>query len=526
MPRTVDQLPQFLRQYCIEHDTSRYSHRDHAAWRYIMRRALPFFREHAVAGYEQGLAKTGLSIDRIPHIDEIDQKLQTFGWGAVPVCGFIPPWAFLEFQARQILPIATDMRQVEHIAYTPAPDIVHEAAGHAPILPDTDYNRYLSYYASLGTKAIYSRDDLDLYEAIRVLSDTKEKPESRPEDITQAERALEEAKRRCTYVSEATKVGRMSWWTAEYGLAGNLQQPKIYGAGLLSSVGESKLAMTDQVQKIPLSIDCTNYGYDITEPQPQLFVAQDMQHLHDVLHELDASLSYRIGGIRSLQLAKESRAVTTTVLDSHLAISGRLVDFRCDRHGELSFIKYAGPCQLSVNEQQLPDHGIERHPSGYSSPLGRWSLDPSRAPQHFSRIDIERKFGLRCGQRVKLRYTSGIELTGILVRILDHQGQMQLMTFKDCLLRHGDERLFDPSWGEFDLALGESVPSVYGGPADRELFGEQEIEQTKSTPGRDSPYTRSELELFELYGKLRWLRNNGANGGTQQELAKLVQTVL
>ena len=44
------------------------------------------------------------------------------------------------------------MRQINHIAYTPAPDIVHEAAGHAPILHD-DYSNYLSDYAKLGVKA-------------------------------------------------------------------------------------------------------------------------------------------------------------------------------------------------------------------------------------------------------------------------------------------------------------------------------------------------------------------------------------
>jgi phenylalanine-4-hydroxylase len=66
--------------------------------------------------------------------------LGTIGWGAVAVDGFIPPAAFMEFQAYKVLVIACDMRQIHHIEYTPAPDIVHEAAGHAPIIVDREYS--------------------------------------------------------------------------------------------------------------------------------------------------------------------------------------------------------------------------------------------------------------------------------------------------------------------------------------------------------------------------------------------------
>ena len=118
------------------------------------------------------------------------------------------------------------MRSVDHIAYTPAPDIVHEAAGHAPILPDKDYSDYLAYYASLGSKAIYSKQDLMLYEAVRYLSDIKEKPESTKAVIDAAESRLQEALRSFTYTSEQALVARMSWWTAEYGLVGSLQSPE------------------------------------------------------------------------------------------------------------------------------------------------------------------------------------------------------------------------------------------------------------------------------------------------------------
>src|SRR5262245_3622449 len=130
MSAATQALPPYLKKYVAEQRYDKYSPEDHAAWRFIMRQNRDFFSRHAVSIYREGLGKTGITLDRMPRIDEMDRCLSAFGWGAVPVVGFIPPAAFLEFQARGVLPIACDMRTIQHIAYTPAPDIVHEAAGH------------------------------------------------------------------------------------------------------------------------------------------------------------------------------------------------------------------------------------------------------------------------------------------------------------------------------------------------------------------------------------------------------------
>src|SRR5690606_13223703 len=149
----------------------------------------------------------------------------------------------------------SDIRSANHLDYTPAPDIIHEAAGHAPILVDPDFSAYLKDYAQVARRSILHRKDLNQYEAIRILSDLKENPHSTPEEIKAAERRLEEVSRDMEgAVSEAGLLGRMNWWTAEYGLIGDLKSPKIFGAGLLSSVGESRSCLKEHVRKIPLSI--------------------------------------------------------------------------------------------------------------------------------------------------------------------------------------------------------------------------------------------------------------------------------
>lgn len=522
MERTQDKLPGYLKTYCTEHDSEKYTARDHASWRYIMRRAVPFFNENSVKGYEEGLAATGISREEIPKIDDIDAALQKIGWGAIPVCGFIPPWAFLEFQARKILPIATDMRSVDHIAYTPAPDIVHEAAGHAPILPDKDYNEYLAFYAKLGTKAIYSKQDLQLYEAVRYLSDIKEKPESTKEEIDKAEAGLTQAVENFTYVSEAAKVGRMSWWTAEYGMVGSIENPKIYGAGLLSSVGESKSAMTDKVKKIPLSLECTEYAFNITEPQPQLFVAKDMKHLHDVLLELDKTLSYRIGGTYAINKALESEAVTSTVLDSGLSISGIMVKSEMSDE-DVHFVKYDGPVQLCYDQKELPEQGISRHAHGYSSPLGRLSNATDRPLTSLSDEELG-NLGIKLGSVSSLQYENGFKVEGQLTRIERRNGKMIYMTFTNCTVTKGDTVYFEPEWGDFDLAIGEIVSSVFGGPADREQYGEHEIINAETSPGREFPYSSEELALFDDYQAIRQMRET--NSSSTERLAELFERTL
>ena len=103
--------------------------------------------------------------------------------GELCVRGFIPPNAFMEFQSLKILPIAADMRSHKNITYTPSPDIAHEAAGHAPIIANEDYSEYLINYGEIASKAIISSEDLEVYYAIRNLSDIKENINSKKKKL-------------------------------------------------------------------------------------------------------------------------------------------------------------------------------------------------------------------------------------------------------------------------------------------------------------------------------------------------------
>src|SRR5215210_9056984 len=268
----VASLPKHLLQFAVDQRYDEYTPVDHAVWRFIMRQNIFFLKEYAHKLYFQGLLDTGISFDRIPRISEMNEILGKIGWGGVAVDGFIPPAAFMEFQAYRVLVIACDMRQINHIEYTPAPDIVHEAAGHAPIIVDQEYADYLQRFGEVGAKAMQSRKDFELYEAIRHLSILKELPNPDPRELADATRLVEERQQNLGEPSEMALLSRLHWWTVEYGLIGSLEQPKIYGAGLLSSIGESVSCLEPSVKKIWYSVEAAQTPFDITTKQPQLFV--------------------------------------------------------------------------------------------------------------------------------------------------------------------------------------------------------------------------------------------------------------
>jgi phenylalanine-4-hydroxylase len=320
--RAIARLPKHLRRFVVAQDYGAYTPRDQAVWRHILRRLTGHLRGKAHPVYLEGLAATGIGVERIPSLDEMNEKLKALGWCAVAVRGFLPPAVFTELQTMKVLAIAEDIRDHRHIAYTPAPDIVHESAGHAPILAHARYAEYVQRCGQVGFKAISSLEDQEVFEAIRNLSVVKEDPTATPEQVRAAEARLHAAGAAKRFTSENTKASRLYWWTAEYGLIGDLAAPKIYGAGLLSSIGEAEHCLTAAVKKLPLSLACVDTEYDITTMQPQLFVARDFDHLFEVLDQFEATLAWKRGGDFGLAQALEARTVNHLVLSDGTEVTG------------------------------------------------------------------------------------------------------------------------------------------------------------------------------------------------------------
>jgi phenylalanine-4-hydroxylase len=485
----VQSLPKHLLQFAVDQRYDDYTPVDHAVWRFIMRQNIFFLREYAHKVYFQGLLDTGISFERIPRIEEMNDILGKIEWGAVAVDGFIPPAAFMEFQAYKTLVIACDMRQIHHIEYTPAPDIVHEAAGHAPIIVDREYSNYLQRFGEVGAKAMSSKKDFQLYEAIRHLSILKEQPNSDPKEIEEATKLVEHRQKTLGEPSEMALLSRLHWWTVEYGLIGTLENPKIYGAGLLSSIGESVSCLEPQVKKIPYSIEAMNTPFDITTRQPQLFVCRDFQHLKDVLEEFASKMAYQVGGLEGINKAIECNNVATCHYSSGVQVTGVFTEVIIDANKEPVYLRTIGPSALAYQNKQLEGHGRDYHAEGFGSPIGNWK--PTEIKE---------------GKETKLEFERGITVEGKIDKILRRDGKIVLITFSNCTVKCGDRTLFDPSWGTYDMAVGERISSVFNGAADKDAYLEVALVPKERTIKVPSDAKRKRLE--NLYAQVRKIRES------------------
>lgn len=499
----VANLPPHLAKYIVDQRYEKYTSVDHAVWRYVMRQNYSFLKDAAYYPYIPGLKMAGLTIEKIPSLQEINDALANIGWGAVTVDGFIPPAAFMEFQAYRVLVIAADIRQLEHIEYTSAPDIIHESAGHAPIISDTDYNQYLSYLGFIGTKAIFSSKDFELYETIRQLSILKEMPGIDEAVIKKTEATIFEQQQNLGEPSEMALLSRLQWWTVEYGLIGPLDQPKIYGAGLLSSIGESASCMRPEVKKIPYSIDALTYSYDITKPQPQLFVTPTFQNLIDVLKQFESTMAFRVGGLSSVKKAIECKNICTLEYSSGIQVSGVFTKVLEGPSSSVAYIKTTGPTALACNHKQLHGHGKNYHADGFGSPVGNL-MGAHKPLEDFTEQDFF-EFGIELNKEVLLSFESGITVQGILRDVTKVDTKNIIFSFTSCTVKTKEEFiLFDPSWGVFDMAVGASIVSVFNGPADIGTFEDQLYVSPEQT--HQPRYSDKDYAYHALFARVREIR--------------------
>jgi phenylalanine-4-hydroxylase len=498
----IDRLPKHLKQFIKPQVYEDYTPINQAVWRYVMRKNVSYLSKVAHNSYLEGLEKTGLEIDNIPNMYGMNRILKEIGWAAIAVDGFIPPNAFMEFQAYNVLVIACDIRQLEHIEYTPAPDIIHEGAGHAPIIANPEYAEYLRRFGEIGCKAISSSRDYELYEAIRLLSILKEAEDTPESEIKKAEEQVDFLQNNMGELSEMSKIRNLHWWTVEYGLIGTVDDPKIYGAGLLSSIGESAWCMTDNVKKIPYDISAADQSFDITKPQPQLYVTPDFAKLSSVLEEFANTMALRTGGLSGVQKLISSKSLGTIELSTGIQISGIFTNV-IENEGKPIYVQTTGKTALSYREKELVGHGTAYHAEGFGSPIGKLK-GINLAIEEMSPRDL-RAYDIYEGEQVTLEFEGNIKVTGeIITGSRNLQGEILLIKFKNCTVTHNDTVLFQPEWGIYDMAVGKKVISAFSGPADVNSFDMINHVPSSQTIKQKKSVEREELE--KLYLSVRNIR--------------------
>ena len=504
--KILARLPEHLKQFIVAQNYEQYTAMDQAVWRFVMRKNTAFLKDVAHESYLGGLKKAGISIEAIPSIYGMSRILKEIGWAAVAVDGFIPPNAFMEFQANKILVIASDIRQLEHIEYTPAPDIIHEASGHAPIIANPDYAEFLRRLGKIGARAILSKHDVALYEAVRKLSILKEAGAADKKKILDAEAAVKKLQEEECSLSEMAQVRNMQWWSVEYGLVGPLENPKIYGAGLLSSIGESAQCLGPGVKKLPYSLDVVNMSFDITRPQPQLYVAPDFAYLMEVLEAFADTLSIRTGGYKGLQKLINSESVGTIELNTGLQISGIFSKVILNENKEVVYFKTSGATALAYREKELIGHGISYHKDGYSSPLGMLK-SVSLPLENMTAVDLK-AYDFYDGKQLSFEFESGIKVKGVnITGMRNVAGKIMIIQLSNCTVTYKEEVLFRPEFGVFDMAIGNTVVSAFAGAADPCSF--PSLYRAPRAPSISKETNDKALALCELAQRIRDLRASG-----------------
>ena len=274
------------------------------------------------------------------------------------------------------------------------------------------------------------------------------------------------------------------------------------------------------VKKLPLTVDAVNTAYDITTEQPQLFVTESCRHLSQILEEYGRHMCCSRGGYSALEEAREAATVCTVTTNSGLQVSGKISRVIEDAVGNAVYFNTEGPTQLAYQGQELPGHGIEYHSHGFGSPLGKL-VAFERCLSSYT-VDELKRHHIELNQPTELNYLSGIKVSGTLVGILRKEQKNILLSFRDCTVTNAQgDVLFNPAWGMFDMAVGDSAVSVVGGSADQTTYPLYAAPSSSATVAQE--YDANTERQFALYQQVRDLREGEPKPA---QLAKVAEDII
>ena len=231
--------------YIIRQDYAAYTDEQHGIWADLVDRVFPELEKHAAREYLEGFEIIGLRRDRLPNLSSISARLgPRTGWSSTPVSGFLPAPAFFEMLANRLFPTTTWLRSRESLEYTPEPDIFHDVFGHVPMHSHKVFADFLQRY---GTVCAATSDAMVL-----------------------------------------EKLGRLFWYTVEFGLIRQGSQVKVYGSGIISSHGECQNVVGGGCAVHDFSLEeVLNTPVKVDEMQKVLFAVESFDQIYEAMHEAE-----------------------------------------------------------------------------------------------------------------------------------------------------------------------------------------------------------------------------------------------
>ena len=236
--------------YLIQQDWSAYSAEQHAVWAELVRRRMPQLLEHAAQEYLDGFHQIGLREDTIPNLADVNRRLAPrTGWNATPVSGFLPPDAFFEMLGARQFPTTTYIRSRESMQYTPEPDIFHDVFGHVPMHAHPVFADFLQHYGRICARLMGDKDRLE-------------------------------------------KMGRLFWFTVEFGVIRQNGKVKLYGSGLISSHGEGTHVIEGRPQIRDFDLDLVlEQKFLVSEEQKVLYAVESFDQIYEAAQQAEKRLA-------------------------------------------------------------------------------------------------------------------------------------------------------------------------------------------------------------------------------------------
>ncbi len=216
-----------------------YNAREQRVWRYVAEELEELQQRYASPFYLRAKKDLGITTSQIPQLSEMNRRLKELtGFRLAPIEGLVETRGFFSWLSYRVMLCTQYIRHHSHPAYTPEPDIVHEAIGHIPMFTNpnfADFSQFIGHGARIAN-----------------------------------DKQLEE-------------LGRLYWFTVEFGMVEHEGDIKAYGAGLLSSFGELEHAFSDQVERRPFNLEqVISHEYTYSDMQPVLYVVPSYAELKEV----------------------------------------------------------------------------------------------------------------------------------------------------------------------------------------------------------------------------------------------------
>lgn len=222
-----------------------YTSEETALWRDVSRKLDDLHVKYASAIYLKAKRELAIVEDHIPQMRHLSDRLRAeTQMHLVPAEGSLPYRRFYEYIARRGFPVTQFLRHPSHPEFTPEPDIIHDCLGHVPPLMNRDYAELLTL---IGKAAATTKDG-----------------------------------------GQVLMLKRFSWFSIEFGLIEEAGEVKVFGAGILSSLGEipNSLFSKDVTRKPFVTDVVINTDYDPTYMQSTLFIAPSFPFLRQELESL------------------------------------------------------------------------------------------------------------------------------------------------------------------------------------------------------------------------------------------------